>query len=117
MAYSFAEQGFIDFTYVDGDTTHYGVDIYDYFQGKYHFLPSTKHSAELMAKIKHMLKMERKIPPILYRSEVRVPPTKIEGDFVSLATTKRFSKKIEKKENTGQYKINNKIINEVYFKI
>ena len=117
MAYSFAEQGFIDFTYVDGDTTHYGVDIYDYFQGKYHFLPSTKHSNEVMAKIKHMLKMERKIPPILYRSEVRVPPTKIEGDFVSLATTKGFSKKIEKRENTGEYIVNNKILQEVYFSI
>jgi hypothetical protein len=62
--------------------------------------------------------MERKIPPILYRSEVRIPPTKIEGDFVSFnTTTKGFSKKIEKKENTGQYKINDKILDEVYFKI
>jgi len=63
-----------------------------------------------------MLKMERKIPPILYRSEVRVPPTKIEGDFVSFNITK-LSKKIEKRENTGQYKINDKIINEVYFEM
>ena len=116
MAYSFAEQGFIDFTYVNGDMKHYGVDIYDYFQGKYQFVPSTKHSADVMAKIKHMLKMERKIPPILYRSEVRVPPTKIEGDFVSFNTT-RLSKKIEKKENTGEYIVNNKILQEVYFSI
>ena len=117
MSHVFAEQGFIDFTYVNVDMKNYGVDIYDYFQGKYHFVPSTKHSADVMAKIKHMLKMERKIPPILYRSEVRVPPTKIEGDFVSLATTKGFSKKIEKRENTGQYKINDKILDEVYFEI
>ena len=116
MSHVFAEQGFIDFTYVDGDTTHYGVDIYDYFQGKYHFLPSTKHSNEVMAKIKHMLKMERKIPPITYRSEVRVPPTKIEGDFVSFNITK-LSKKIEKRENTGEYIVNNKILQEVYFSI
>ena len=117
MSHVFAEQGFIDFTYVNVDMKNYGVDIYDYFQGKYHFVPSTKHSADVMAKIKHMLKMERKIPPILYRSEVRVPPTKIEGDFVCLATTKRFSKKIEKKENIGEYKINDKILQEVYFSI
>jgi hypothetical protein len=116
MTHSFIDQGIIDFTYVDVDIKHYGVDIYDYFQGKYHFLPSTKHSNEVMAKIKHMLKMERKIPPILYRSEVRIPPKKIEGDFVNL-TTKQFSKKIEKRENTGEYFINDKIINEVYFEI
>jgi hypothetical protein len=116
MTHSFIDQGIIDFTYVDVDIKHYGVDIYDYFQGKYHFLPSTKHSNEVMAKIKHMLKLERKIPPILYRSEIRVPPKKIEGDFVNL-TTKQFSKKIEKRENTGEYFINDKIINEVYFEI
>ena len=116
MSHVFAEQGIIDFTYVDVEMNHYGVDIYDYFKGNYHFVPSTKHSADVMAKIKHMLKMERKIPPILYRSEVRIPPTKIEGDFVSFNTT-RLSKKIEKKENTGQYKINDKILDEVYFKI
>ena len=116
MSHAFAEQGIIDFTYVDVDIKNYGVDIYDYFKGKYHFVPSTKHSNEVMAKIKHMLKMERKIPPILYRSEVRVPPKKIEGAFVSLAT-KQFSKKIEKRENTGQYMVNDKILDEVYFKI
>jgi len=116
MSHVFAEQGFIDFTYVNVDMKNYGVDIYDYFQGKYHFVPSTKHSADVMAKIKHMLKMERKIPPILYRSEVRVPPTKIEGDFVSLST-KGFKDDIEKRENTGQYKVNDKILDEVYFKI
>jgi hypothetical protein len=116
MTHSFTDQGIIDFTYVDVDIKHYGVDIYDYFKGKYQFIPSTKHSADVMAKIKHMLKLERKIPPILYRSEVRVPPKKIEGAFVSLAT-KQFSKKIEKKENTGEYMVNDKIINEVYFEI
>jgi hypothetical protein len=117
MSHAFAEQGIIDFTYVDVDIKHYGVDIYDYFQGKYHFLPSTIHSAELMAKIKHMLKLERKIPPILYRSEVRVPPALLKGDFVSLATTKGFKDNIEKRENTGQYKVNDKILDEVYFEI
>ena len=117
MSHVFAEQGILDFTYVNVDMKNYGVDIYDYFKGKYHFVPSTKHSADVMAKIKHMLKMERKIPPILYRSEVRIPPTKIEGDFVSLATTKGFKDDIEKRENTGQYKVNDKILDEVYFEI
>jgi len=116
MSHAFAEQGFIDFTYVNGDMKHYGVDIYDYFQGKYHFLPSTKHSNEVMAKIKHMLKMERKIPPILYRSEVRIPPALIGGDFVSLST-KRLGPKIKRECNNGEYKINDKILDEVYFKI
>lgn len=116
MAYSFCEQGFIDFTYVNVDMKNYGVDIYDYFQGKYHFVPSTKHSADVMAKIKHMLKMERKIPPILYRSEVRVPPALLEGDFVSL-TTKGLGPKISRECNNGEYMVNDKIINEVYFEI
>jgi hypothetical protein len=116
MSHAFAEQGIIDFTYVDGDMKHYGVDIYDYFKGKYHFLPSTKHSAEVMAKIKHMLKLERKIPPILYRSEVQIPPALIGGDFVSLST-KRLGPKIKRECNNGEYKINDKIINEVYFEV
>jgi len=116
MTHSFIDQGIIDFTYVDGAINHYGVDIYDYFKDKYHFLPSVVHSNEVMSKIKHMLNIERKIPPILYRSEVRVPPKKIEGEFVSL-TTKGFSKKINRECNNGEYKLNDKIINEVYFEI
>ena len=118
MSHAFADQGIIDFTYVDVELKHYGVDIYDYFEGNYHFIPSTVHSNKVMSKIKHMLKMERKIPPITYRSEVRVPPALFEGDFVSLlTTTKGFSKQINQRENTGEFKINNQIINEVYFKI
>jgi hypothetical protein len=118
MTHSFIDQGIIDFTYVDGAINHYGVDIYDYFKDEYHFLPSVVHSNEVMSEIKHMLKMERKIPPILYKSEVRVPPALFEGDFVNLLySTKQFSKKIEKRENTGEYMVNDKILQEVYFKI
>jgi hypothetical protein len=116
MTHSFIDQGIIDFTYVDGAINHYGVDIYDYFKGNYHFLPSTVHSNEVMSEIKHMLKMERKIPPILYRSEVRVPPALLEGDFVSL-TTKGLGPKISRECNNGEYMVNDKIINEVYFEI
>ena len=116
MTHSFIDQGIIDFTYVDVGIKHYGVDIYDYFQGKYHFIPSTKHSNEVMAKIKHMLKMERKIPPILYRSEVRIPPKLLEGDFVSFKT-KGLGTKISRECNNGEYNVNDKIINEVYFQV
>jgi len=39
-------------------------------------------------------------------------------DFVCLTNTKgSFSQNIKKRENFGQYKINDKIINEVYFEI
>ena len=115
MSHAFADQGIIDFSYVDVDMKHYGVDIYDYFKGNYQFVPSTVHNADVMARIKHMLKMERKIPPILYRSEVRVPPALHEGHFVSLNTIKGFSKEINKRENVAEYKVQDKIIQEVYF--
>ena len=118
MTHVFCEQGIIDFTYIDVTMKHYGVDIYDYFRGEYHFLPSTVHSNEVMSKIMPMLKIERKIPPITYRSEVRrLPDALLEGDFVRLTTTKGFTPKIKNECNTGEFKINNKMLQEIYFVI
>jgi len=115
MTHVFAEQGILDFTYTDGQT--YGVSIWDYFRSNYTFIPSTQHSPEVMTSIKSMLKMERPIPPITYRSEIIKAPTKTNQPFISFNKTGTFSSNLLRKCNHGQYQIRDKKIEEVYFQI
>ncbi len=68
MTDAFSDQGLLDFTYITG--RKYGVPMYPWARGQYHLRPSTKHSDATMKDIRHMLTIERPIPPILTKSKI-----------------------------------------------
>lgn len=110
----FADQGFLDFTYVTNNK--YGCPIYDWARGNYTFVPSTQHSKETMTLIKHMIKLERPVFPIIDSSVIQKKPRSDNGYYVRFGKETPFDE-IPTAALSGEYKIGNKKWYELYFHI
>lgn len=110
----FADQGFLDFTYITENK--YGCPIYDWARGNYKFVPSTKHSEKTMQVIQHMLKLERPIFPILQSSLIQKKPRSDDGYYVRFGKETPFQN-IPTNALTGEYLVGTKKWYELYFHI
>jgi len=110
----FAEQGFLDFTYITDNK--YGCPIYDWARGKYKFVPSTKHSDKTMSIIKHMIKLERPIFPITETSTIQKKPKMDNGYHVRFGKKTPFDN-IPTNASVGEYVVGDKKWYEIYFHI
>jgi hypothetical protein len=110
----FADQGFLDFTYITNNT--YGCSIYEWARGNYHFVPSTKHSKDTMNTIKQLIKLERPIFPITERSSIQQRPRIDNGYYVRFGQETAFDN-IPKEALTGEYTIGSHKWYEIYFRI
>lgn len=108
----FAEQNILDFTYVTEQK--YGVSIYDWARGKYHFRPSTTHSDATMAKIRTAITIERPIYPITTKSKVIHPPAIKEGYSLRFGQKERF-KTVPQEAVYAEYNVGGQPWHEIYF--
>lgn len=108
----FQDQGLLDYTYVTD--RKYGVNIYDWSRGQYHFIPSTRHSTETMNNIKEMIRIERPISAITTVSTINKKPTLTSGYFLRYGQSEPIETDYE---NTAEYQVGSHSWYEAYFKI
>ena len=108
----FADQNILDFTYVTENK--YGVSIYGWARGNYHFRPSVIHSDETMHKIRTALTIERPIYPITTKSKVILSHNIKEGYSLRFGQKERFQK-MPKEAGYAVYNVGGQPWYEVYF--
>jgi len=108
----FADQNILDFTYVT--EKKYGVSIYDWARGKYHFQPSTIHSDETMQQVRSALTIERPIYPITTTSKVVLSHAIKEGYSLRFGQKERFES-VPKEAGYAVYKVGEQSWYELYF--
>ena len=110
----FKDQGYLDFTYITNDK--YGCPIGEWARGKYKFVPSTRHSPEIMQHISHMIKLERPIAPITVSSSIVRGPELSNNYHLRFGQDHPFEHQPEKALQ-GEYKIGDKKWYELYFSV
>ena len=106
----FKDQGLLDYTYVTD--RKYGVNIYDWSRGQYHFIPSTQHSPETMNNIKEMIQIERPVGAITTNSYIKKKPILSSGYFLRYGQNKPIETDYN---NIAEYQVGSHSWYEAYF--